>query len=265
MSEVVSFTALRETARASPPAAALVLGSGLSALAQRLSGARSVFFGDVPGLAGTSVAGHKGCVSLGEWAGRSLLVFEGRLHYYEGHAWRRVVEPIHLARELGARVLILTNAAGGIHEALGPGSLLAIRDHIEWTRPYAWRTGDAAGASRPNPYSPRLLELLRQAAENVKLPLLVGTYAQVTGPSYDTPAEIRGLKAWGADAVGMSTAHEIRIGHELGLECAALSGICNRAAGLGDGPITHEDVLRIGCELTDKAGRLLEEFLRLLD
>jgi purine-nucleoside phosphorylase len=267
MSQIVSYATLLQATRDAPPCAALVLGSGLSGLAQRLVGGRSVFFGDVPGLIGTSVAGHKGCVTLGEWAGRSVLIFEGRLHYYEGHPWRQIVQPIYLARELGARVLIVTNAAGGIHDALADGTLMAIHDHVEWTRPYPWRLRGPGGLGlpRPSPYSPRLLALLMQAAANAGLTLLAGIYAQVTGPCYDTPAEVRALGACGVDAVGMSTAREVETAHELGIECAGISAIGNRAAGLACGPIDHEHVLRCGRDLTPLAGCLLEEFLRLLD
>src|SRR5262245_42304429 len=221
MPQRITFPALVEAARATPPDVALVLGSGLGMLADRLTEAQSVPFADVPGLAGTSVAGHKGCVTLGHWAGRRVLLFEGRVHRYEGHAWRTVLEPAHLAQRLGARVLILTNAAGGIHEALAPGTLMALRDHIDLTHPCAWRQAVSS------PYSPRLRELLMRAAERCDIAPLAGTYAQVTGPCYETPAEIRALRAWGADAVGMSTAREAAAAYDIGMECAALSCITN--------------------------------------
>ena len=267
MSEIISFQELTAATRDKPPRVALVLGSGLGGVKEAVRGARSVFFNDVPGLAGTGVVGHRGCVSLAEWAGQAVLVFEGRLHYYEGHPWRAVTQPIQLARHLGASILVLTNAAGGIHDALGPGTLMALRDHIEWTRPYAWRLAGPGGVgpSRPSPYSPRLLEQMRQAATRCGIPLLPGIYAQLTGPSYETAAEIRALRAWGADAVGMSTAREAQTAHDLGMECAALSCITNRAAGLGSGAIHHEEVLMVGRQLADQITRLLAVFLTLLE
>src|SRR2546422_9228840 len=186
------FADLRDAARRPPPQLAVVLGSGLSVVARRLQQADSVPYKDVPGLAPTTVAGHKGCLTLGNWAGRRVLVFEGRLHYYEGHPWAAVTLPVQIAHQLGARILLLTNAAGGIHAALGPGSFMVVRDNIEWTRPHAWRQPGpgALGPARSSPYSPRLIALLQQAARGVGLDLLAGVYAQVTGPSYEARAEI---------------------------------------------------------------------------
>jgi purine-nucleoside phosphorylase len=262
----VSFAALRKTASALRPEVALVLGSGMGPVARRLHRVQSVPFLDVPGLAAPSVAGHGGALTLGEWAGRRILVFEGRLHYYEGHPWRSVTSPVQTAVYLGARVLLLTNAAGGIHEALGPGSVMALRDHIEWTSPHCWRLPGpgAVGPPRPSPYSPRLLRLLAQAAHPLGMELHEGIYAAVTGPCYETPAEVRALKAWGADAVGMSTAREAHAGHDSGLECAALSCITNRAAGLSGGPINHQEVLTSAAAQVDRLADLIEAFLGFL-
>src|SRR5262249_16656260 len=148
--------------RQAPPFAAVVLGSGMGPVTDRLTGVRSVPFAEVPGMAAPTVAGHGGCLALAGWAGRRVLVFEGRLHFYEGHPWEDVVRPVKVAHDLGARVLFLTNAAGGIDPALGPGSLMAVTDHVEWTRPYCWR--HPGPGSRSSPYSPRLLDLLAKAA-----------------------------------------------------------------------------------------------------
>jgi purine-nucleoside phosphorylase len=240
-----AFAALTDAARAVPPQVALVLGSGMSTVADGLRPQLSVPFGDIPGLPAVSVAGHKGRVTLGDWAGRRVLLYEGRLHFYEGHSWDRVVLPVKLAAELGVWVLLQTNAAGGIRDDLGPGSLMAIRDHIEWTRPYCWREPGpgALGPSRPSPYSPRLLDVLGQAADELGIPLPRGVYGAVTGPCYETPAEVRALKAWGADAAGMSTARETQAGCDVGLECAAVSLITNKAAGLSAAPLDHKEVL----------------------
>src|SRR5581483_253535 len=172
---------------------------------ERLRRAAELPFRDVPGLhAGASVAGHRGSVLLGEWAGQPVLVFAGRLHRYEGHPWATVVRPVPIARALGAEILVATNAAGGIRDDLAPGSLMALRGHLDCTEPGWWRH-----AEQPSPYTPRLRELLEAAAGRQGFALPTGVYAQLTGPCYETPAEIRALRTCGADAVGMSTAREI--------------------------------------------------------
>jgi purine-nucleoside phosphorylase len=203
---------------------------------------------------------------LGEWAGKAALVFEGRLHHYEGHPWRTVVLPVQTAALLGARVLLLTNAAGGIRDDLRPGSLVALRDHIDWTSAYCWRQPGVGGIgpARPSPYSPRLVALLVRAGREAGLSLSEGLYAAVTGPNYETPAEIRALRVCGADAVGMSTAREAEAGARCGLECAALSLITNRAAGLGPAPICHEEVQTTAAAQADCLARVLQRFLGLL-
>ncbi|HXG09214.1 MAG TPA: purine-nucleoside phosphorylase [Gemmataceae bacterium] len=265
MSQAASFTSLTDACRATPPAVALVLGSGMSGVAAGLTPLLTVPFGAIPGLTATSVAGHRGRLTLGEWAGRRVLVFEGRLHFYEGHSWEAVTLPVRLAAALGVRVLLQTNAAGGIRDDLGPGSLMVIHDHIEWTRPYCWREPGPGGLgpSRPSPYAQRLLDLLSEAAEP-EAALSRGIYAAVTGPCYETPAEIRALRAWGADAVGMSTAREAQAGYDLGLECAAISCITNRAAGLGGAPLDHQEVLATAAAQTARLARLVTRFLERL-
>ncbi len=268
----LAFSDLGAITRARPPSLAVVLGSGLYGVAQRLTDKVSVPFEHVPGLCATTVAGHEGRLTHGIWAGKSVLLFEGRLHYYEGHSWSRVVRPIEIAHELGARRLLVTNAAGGIHDALGPGSLLVLRQHIDWTSsPLAQRADQhspSEWATLPSLYCAQLIELLLEAGRRSGHDLPTGVYAQVTGPCYETPAEVRLLRLWGADAVGMSTVPEIQRGHELGLACAGLSGVTNRAAGLGGlgaGPLSHNEVLAAAAQLGRDAGDVIEEFLRLLD
>lgn len=245
------------------PQVALILGSGLGTLAQRIHVYRSLPFSDIAGLEVCSVPGHRGCVTLGEWGGKTVLAFEGRLHHYEGHAWRTVALPVQIAAFLGARGLLLTNAAGGIHEALTPGTLMAIDDHLDWTSVAGWRSR-AAEQKRSSPYAARLLEALDSAADHLGVPLHRGLYAAVTGPCYETPAEIRALHACGADAVGMSTAREAEAACAAGLECAAVSCITNRAAGLASGRINHEEVLSTAAARSEQLGSLIEKFLQLV-
>jgi purine-nucleoside phosphorylase len=260
MSPFPDFAAAVRSAR---PVAAIVLGSGMGGLTDRLRPTAAVSFSAIPGLTSTTVAGHAGRLTLGEWAGRPVLVFAGRLHFYEGHPWDRVAAQARLTAELGVPNFVLTNAAGGIHDALGPGSLMLIRDHIAWNRPYCWRQPGPGGVgpTRPSPYSSPLLELLREAAATTGATVHEGVYAAVTGPSYETPAEIRALRACGADAVGMSTAYEVEAGHDLGLACAAVSLVTNRAAGLSEAPLNHEEVLATAAAAASRLADLLEAFV----
>jgi purine-nucleoside phosphorylase len=260
MRRITDYLDLSATARDRPPRIALILGSGLGALADRLEDAVELPFGSAPGLCASSVPGHRSVLLLGNWAGVPVLVFAGRLHAYEGHAWRDVVQPVHIAHELGVSILVATNAAGGIRDDLRPGDLMAIRAHLDCTRETWWRdpstvcgfAGRHANA-KPQAYSSRLVDLL---------PLPTGVYAQLTGPSYETPAEIRALRTCGVDAVGMSTAREIETGHALGMACAAISCITNKAAGLGSGPIHHDEVLQTGRRVQERMIALLETFIQ---
>jgi purine-nucleoside phosphorylase len=239
---------------------ALVLGSGMAPVSQRIRPRAAVGFGDVPGLVPPTIVGHKGQIILGDLGGRAVLAFTGRLHFYEGHPWERVVRPVEVAAELGAGVLVLTNASGGIAESLEPGSLLTLTDHIEWNRPHS-RLERFCEASLNNPYSPRLLDRLQHAGESAGVPLHRGVYLSVTGPSYETPAEIRAMRTCGADAVGMSTTREALRGAELGLEVAAVSCVANRAAGLSGGPLSHKEVLEVVAAASSRLAALLEAFV----
>src|SRR5947209_9934392 len=242
---------------------ALILGSGMGPVTGRITPRAAIPSGDVPGLVPPTVAGHKGQIILGDLAGRPVLAFTGRLHFYEGHPWERVVRPVEIAAELGAQVLVLTNASGGINEALQPSSLLALTDHIEWNRPNPWRTPGPGGlgGERSSPYSVRLLDELAHAAAVADVPLHRGIYLSVTGPCYETPAEIRAAREVGADAVGMSTTREALRGFEMGLEVAAISCVANRAAGLTGQPLSHKEVLEVVAAASANLAELAAAFV----
>src|SRR5262245_34812238 len=237
---MLPFRDFESAVRASQPGVAVVLGSGLGSVPHQFAELASIPFADVPGLASPSVHGHAGRIALGTCSGRALIVFRGRLHFYEGHPWDRVTRPVSLMAAMGVKVLILTNAAGGIHESLGPGDLMVLRNHLFLQTPHAWK---AVLEPRMGPYSPQLIELLQESEAQCGRTLMAGVYAAVTGPCYETPAEIRALKATGADAVGMSTAMEAETAATLGVEVAALSCITNKGAGLADGVLDHREVL----------------------
>jgi purine-nucleoside phosphorylase len=242
-----AFTQFREAVRALEPRAAVVLGSGLGDMGCHFRERAALPFFEVPGLFPTTVGGHAGRLAIGEWAGAPTLVFFGRLHFYEGHSWNAVTAQVRLAAELGAKIVILTNAAGGIHPGLDPGCLMAIRGHLAIVDRDAWKNRKVR-----TPYSERLLIKLQASR------LHAGTYAALTGPCYETPAEIRALAALGADAVGMSTAKEAEAAAELGLEVAAISCITNRAAGLEAAPLAHADVLLNAKRAVERLGEIIE-------
>jgi purine-nucleoside phosphorylase len=219
----------------------------------------SVPYADIPGLTSSSVHGHRGQLTLVLLNKRPILVLEGRLHFYEGHPWERVNAPTCIVADLGAPVIIHTNAAGGIAPALTPGSLMCITDHVELTRPYWWRH-----RGRPTPYAARLVQMLGEAATRSGIELHRGVYASLTGPCYETAAEIRALRSWGVDAVGMSTAREVLAGVERGIECAAVSCITNRATGLSDTPLSHEEVLQIASAQGGRLAILIESLIEKL-
>jgi purine-nucleoside phosphorylase len=259
---VTAFAAVRAAADRLRPRAAVVLGSGLSGATVGFEPTAVTGYAEAPGLVPPTVAGHKGQLAVGSWGGVPALVFAGRVHFYEGHPWERVTRIVQLAADLGARVLVLTNAAGGIHPALAPGSVMVIRDHVKLLDREAWKglgtpPGPAAGRTATPPYSPRLVALLQQLDPT----LLVGTYAALTGPCYETPAEIRALAALGADAVGMSTAMEAEAGFALGLEVCGLSSVTNRAAGLSAGTLTHAEVEEAAKRNAGRVGGLIGRLL----
>jgi purine-nucleoside phosphorylase len=256
-----AFPAFAAAVRALAPTPAVVLGSGLAGVTADFRERASVSFGDIPGLVPPTVPGHTGRLAVGEWAGTPALVFFGRLHVYEGHPWAAVTGPVRVLADLGANRLLLTNAAGGIHPSLGPGSLMAIRDHVTLLDRDAWREL-TAGERRPSPYSPRLVRVLQDNEAAAGRELLAGVYAALTGPSYETPAEIRALRTSGADAVGMSTAREAEAAAALGLEVAAVSCITNKAAGLGGAPLDHREVLANAKLAAGRLGLLLASAIR---
>lgn len=248
-----AFETFVATVRANAPRLAVVLGSGLGAVPHRFQELAAVSFAQVPGLVAPSVHGHSGTISCGRVDGTSILVFRGRLHSYEGHSWDRVAGPIRLAAEFGIKTLLLTNAAGGIHESLWPGDLMLLRGHLFLQRPNGWKD-----PPRTQPYSSQLIDLIQQIEREQNRELLAGIYAAVTGPCYETPAEIRALRAMGADAVGMSTAFEAETAAGLGMEVAAISCITNKAAGLTAGVLDHKEVLANASRPAQRISEILE-------
>lgn len=229
------------------PRVALVLGSGLSQLADAFDDAQAISYREIAGMPSASVAGHPGRLVAGVLEDVPVVAMQGRLHPYEGHALREVVLGVRLMARLGARTLIATNAAGGLDPALTPGSLIAISDHINMTGQNCLvGPNDAALGPRfpdmSSAYDVALRALAREAAEELGIALSEGIYAGVLGPSYETPAEVRMLRTLGASAVGMSTVQEVIAARHLGLRVLGLSCVTNLASGLSPHALTHREV-----------------------
>lgn len=243
------------------PEVALVLGSGLGELGERLESPRRLGYRDLPGFELPGVPGHRGELIAGSLNRRRVLVQSGRFHGYEGYTAETTALPVRVFADLGVATLILTNAAGGIGAGLGPGSLMLIADQINFTfaNPLhgPGRAGDTRFPDMFAPYDPGLRVLAGQVALEQRIALREGTYAGVSGPSYETRSEILMLRRFGADAVGMSTVLEVVAARAAGMRCLAFSIITNLAAGLGSGRLSHDEVLRAAGEAGARLGRLM--------
>jgi purine-nucleoside phosphorylase len=248
------------------PRVGLVLGSGLGSLADDLEESVSLPFEDLPGWPVATAPGHEGRLLLGRLGGVPVAALQGRFHLYEGNDAGLVVQPVLLFRKLGAGVVILTNAAGGVNPAYGPGTLMAIADHLNLTgrTPLLGANADELGPRFPDltdVWSPRLRERLHAAAEAEGVPLEEGIYAGLLGPSYETPAEVRMLRTLGADSVGMSTVLEAVAARWVGLEVCGVSLVTNAGAGYSGRPLAHEEVLAAGAEAGPRLARVLRRFI----
>lgn len=246
----------------SAPELALVLGSGLGELAEAADDAVIVPATDLPGYPTSTVSGHHGQLVFGQLAGRDVVFVQGRVHLYEGHPIRSVTFPIRLVHALGARRLLLTNAAGGINHQFTPGTLMFIEDHINFAfaSPLAGPPleGEPRFLDLSAPYDPDWLDRAERIAVEHGIGTQRGVYLWTRGPSYETPAEIRAFQQLGADAVGMSTVPETLQARALGMDVLGISTITNLAAGLGTEPLDHDDVLAVGRQVRDDLMRLVQ-------
>jgi xanthosine phosphorylase len=248
------------------PRVGIVLGSGLGAVAEAVEDAVTLGYEDLPGFPRPTVHGHAGRAVLGRLRGVPVCVLMGRAHLYEGGDPAPRITPVRALAAAGAEVLVLTNAAGSLRPEVGPGRLMAITDHINLTghNPLVGPNDEAIGPRFPSlrdAYDPALLELLRAAAADLAIDLADGVYLAVSGPSFETPAEIRAFRTLGADAVGMSTVHEAILARHAGLRVAAISAISNLAEGMSDVPLSHEQTLADAQRAAGDLARLLEDFV----
>lgn len=247
---------------AAVPEIALILGSGLGDMAEEAEDMTAIDYRDIPNFPVSTVQGHKGRLVFGNIRGRKVVFMQGRFHYYEGYKMEDVVFPIWVFKALGVKKLIVTNAAGGVNTGFNPGDLMLIKDHINYTNnnpligpnlePFGPRFPDMSEA-----YSKEMADVVRASAAKNGIRLREGTYVFLTGPSYETPAEIRVLRILGADAVGMSTVPEVVAANHCGIRTAGISCITNMAAGILDQPLNHKEVM-------ETADRVKEDFSKLV-
>ena len=244
------------------PELGIVLGSGLGGLADELDDAVAIPFADLPGWPAATAPGHVGRLLLGKLAGRNVVMLQGRFHLYEGNAPGLVIQPVLLFERLGARAVILTNAAGGLDPSFRPGTLMVIGDHLNFTgqNPLAGPNADSIGerfTDLTDAWSPRLRAQLHDAGRREGVELAEGIYVGLTGPNYETPAEVRLYAQMGGHAVGMSTVMECIAARWAGLEVCGISLVTNAGAGYSGEPLTHDEVLAAGAEAAPRFSRVI--------
>ncbi len=252
------------------PRTALVLGSGLGALAEQVEDACSIPYEALPHWRSSTAPGHSGRLLLGRLEGRVVACLQGRLHYYEGYSMEEITYPVRVLSQLGVKRLLLSNAAGGIDTAFVPGDLMLITDHINFLG-----CNPLIGPNEPDfgvrfcdmsyAYDPALRRLALEVAEELGMTLRQGVYLATTGPSYETPAEIRMFRAWGASAVGMSTVPEVIVANHCGMRVLGVSCITNMAAGILDQPLSEAEVLETGERVSEAFSALVRGILARLE
>lgn len=248
------------------PVIGVVLGSGLGAFANELSESVEIPYASIPGWPGSTAVGHAGKLVIGKVDGVTVAALSGRAHLYEGYAPSQVVFGVRVLRELGCESMVFTNAAGGINLSLQRGGLVLISDHInlQGVNPLTGPNDDSLGPRFPDmseAYSRDFRDRAKEIASQLCIPTSEGVYAAMLGPSYETPAEIRYLRAIGADVVGMSTVLEVIAANHMGMKCVGISCVTNMAAGVLPQKINHEEVLETGAMVRDTLVRFLKALL----
>lgn len=249
------------------PEAAMALGSGLGKLAEKIECAAIIPYADIPWWPRSTAPGHAGRLVVGRLGGRAVVAMQGRVHFYEGYSMQEVTFPIRVLGSWGVKAYVATNASGGINTNLAPGTITALTDHINFmgTNPLIGQNVDEWGARFPDmthAYDAEFNALFESVAKRENLKFATGIYAALTGPSFETPAEIRMLRALGADVVGMSTVPEVIVANHMGVRTAALSCVANAAAGITGAVLTHQEVLDTMAKTADALCLLMEGFLR---
>jgi purine-nucleoside phosphorylase len=248
------------------PRVAVVLGSGLGAFADELADPISIPYSDIPGWPASTAAGHSGKLVFGKLGNLDVAVMAGRAHLYEGYTPAQVTLGVRVLHRLGARSVVFTNAAGGINLSYRQGALVLISDHInlQGSNPLIGPNDDSEGPRFPDmteAYSAEYRAKAQQVAQQLKIQLDEGVYAALTGPSYETPAEIRYLRSIGADLVGMSTVPEVIVANHMGMQVLAISCVTNMAAGISPQKLDHKEVMETGYRVRDTLIRFLKALL----
>ena len=249
------------------PEVALILGSGLGDYADEIQIETTIDYTEIEGFPTSTVAGHKGRFVFGYVKNVPVVIMQGRVHYYEGYSMTDVVLPTRLMGMMGAKKLFLTNAAGGVNPNFKPGDFMMITDHITTgiPSPLIGPNIEELGCRFPDMsevYAPELQEKVRKAAEKLQIPLQEGVYMQFTGPSYETPAEIRMCRTWGGDAAGMSTACEAVAANHMGMKVCGISCITNLAAGMSKQKLNHKEVQETADRVSRQFKQLVTEVIR---
>ncbi len=257
---------IREKIKDFQPEIGIILGSGLGDFADAFDSIK-ISYNDIPGFEKSAVQGHKGQLVFAEVNGKKVVMMQGRYHFYEGYSMQTVTYPVKVMKKLGVKTLIVTNAAGAVNEKFTPGDLMFITDHINLmgTNPLIGKNDDTLGTRFPDMsevYSKELINKAENIAKDLKISYQKGVYIATTGPSYETPAEIKMFRMFGGSAVGMSTAPEAIIANYCGLKVLGISCLTNYAAGVSDTPLNHQEVIETADKVKESFKTLLAEFIK---
>ena len=244
------------------PKIAMILGSGLGAIGDIIEKPEFYPYEKIPGFPRTTVSGHAGRLVVGMLEGKEVVAMQGRFHYYEGHTMEEVTFPVRVMKRFGIETLIVTNAAGAVNKEYNPGDLVLIVDHIncQGTNPLIGRNFDSFGPRFPDlsvPYDLALRKIAKETAAEFGIKLREGVYASLSGPTYETPAEVRMMRTLGADAVGMSTVPEVVVAIHSGIRCLGISCMTNMAAGVVEEHLSHEEVIATSYRVRDDFIKLM--------
>ena len=265
--KIIESTEYIEKRIVKKPNIALILGSGLGVLAEEIEDKIEIEYSKIPNFPESTVEGHKNRFIFGEIEGCAVAAMQGRFHYYEGYSMREVVFPVWVMKTLGIEKLIVTNAAGGININYNAGDLMIIKDHINSmnANPLIGENMDCFGPKFPDmskAYSPRMINIAKECFKKHGIKINEGVYISMSGPAYETPAEIRAARVLGADAVGMSTVPEVITANHAGIEVIGISCITNMAAGVLDKPLSHKEVISTAEAVKDKFIKLIKSLIK---